>query len=239
MQDRVAQRFDAGERRRVVGAADRLQNQRERAERRPPPAPSASAAAGPLTTPNAIGREVLLEQRAGIVIERLRRAAEPAGRFGQARGVEAVLGQRRHQLRACARDRSADRRCSDRRRSRSPLSAAIFCKRGARNVEQRPRQDDPVELLLLAHGGEPVDPRAARQPQQKRLGLIVLVMRGHDRVEAGLAAAVGEAVVARAPRPVLQVAGLAARRRCMIRAGKPEPRGVLARPAAPRLPPPA
>ncbi len=157
------------------------------------------------------------QERSDIAFERGAGAAELRRGRGQARRIEPRGGEhRRRRAQPCPREtRVAIARILD------PVLAGGGEGRGearARHGEHRP--EDAAERPLDRGGcaGKPVEPAAARQAQEERLGLVLALMGGEEMQHRGaLAPRLEEARSApRAPAP--------ARRRQRRRRRAPEPR---------------
>jgi hypothetical protein len=93
------------------------------------------------------------------------------------------------------------------------LAAAIPANvaRGTRSSGRA--QTQPSQRGVLRHPRQPVDARAARQPQQECLRLIFPVVPGDDRIETRIPGRLGKTAVASLARPILQVAATFSRGR--------------------------
>ena len=113
--------------------------------------------------------------------------------------------------RGAARGRNAVRvhRVFESRLSRGPLQ--IICASSARfmsssgRTRSQTRRNPPADRARMAHGGKPVEPAAARQPEQKCLGLIVQSVRDIERGNAMRPAPFAHQPVARLARCRLDV----------------------------------
>ena len=147
-----------------------------------------------------------------IVVDRRRGAAEAPCGLGKPPRSQAALGQRGHE-RAHANAIEAPVRVAriGNRRHAGGGRERASSERGTSSSGRASAK--PSNVPVSWNGREAVNARAARQPEQERLGLVVLVVRRHDGVTADIPRRGRKACIPDTPRPILQVpAGLPCRR---------------------------
>ena len=135
--------------------------------------------------------------------ERLVRLGGAAGEAGETARVEPFVGEPPHE-RAQARARIGRVGVGRVVDERNAPGAAEGDEVGFRHAEQGPDERDAAAPGRGRHAGKARDARAAQEPEEHRLGLIVGVMGGRDRVGADRLSVSGEQPVARLPRPLLK-----------------------------------
>ena len=146
-------RLQAIKGRRVVGAADRPQDERKSAQ------PDLFRHRGKRFSratddTEAIGLEMLAQESAGIVIERRCCAPQVHRRLGKPRRRQTMLRQRRHQRphAHAIEARIGIARIGD---DWQPALGRNFRQRIARHMKQRPRENDAVDRLSSAMAARP------------------------------------------------------------------------------------
>src|SRR5579863_6066952 len=74
---------------------------------------------------------------------------------------------------------------------------------GFAKFEQRPRQRQLPERGEFVHASEAADPRAAKQTKDHRLGLVVGMMGGDEKIRTDFLCAGAEQLIARLARALL------------------------------------
>ena len=124
-------------------------------------------------------------------------------------------------------------------RPADPLPAQPAAQRGAPDPEKGPQPQEPLGPRRRQHRRQPVDPGAAREPEQHRLGLVVEGVPERHRADAALACPGRDQRPPRRPRPVLQVAAAVPALPAADRVRDPEPRARAPPPPPPPRPLPA